>query len=317
MLFVYDGLRSQDHIQIGRGVLFLFYVQLLGCLAIPIEYGRKAKQVSRPFCFYECLSVGACGRGKIFCVMMSFDLILSCMMTVLSDNSEVVVYKATMFPWPLFWPFDLYFAFLLVVWETLSGTSIAVLGDAGVGKTQLYHTLQGKVYDNPKQTNMEDIPEFDYECNGKTYKIKNGEDLGGNEVYRSDWGDLVKGKDIIVFIFDVNKYLTEPEYEKDTNSIMDDVWRLLKENKKENKHICIGSHFDELKSYKEEKAIRDVLEKLKNKPYSELVKKNFGLIDVRDKKQVEEIFKKVLEKREGLKDIFKKALEKCMGFYEK
>lgn len=66
MLFVYDGLRSQDHIQIGRGVLFLFYVQLLGCLAIPIEYGRKAKQVSRPFCFYVCLSVGACGRGKIF-----------------------------------------------------------------------------------------------------------------------------------------------------------------------------------------------------------------------------------------------------------
>ena len=69
MLFVYDGLRSQNHIQIGRGVLFLFYVQLLGCLAIPIEYGRKAKQVSLPFCFYECLSVGACGRGKIFCVM--------------------------------------------------------------------------------------------------------------------------------------------------------------------------------------------------------------------------------------------------------
>jgi hypothetical protein len=76
---------------------------------------------------------------------------------------------------------------------------------------------------------------------------------------------------------------------------MDDVWRLLKENKKENKHICIGSHFDELKSYKEEKAIGDVQDKLKNKPYSKLVKRNFGVIDVRDKKQVEGIFKKVLE----------------------
>lgn len=76
---------------------------------------------------------------------------------------------------------------------------------------------------------------------------------------------------------------------------MDDVWRLLKENKKENKHICIGSHFDELKSYKKEKAIADVQDKLKNKPYSELVKWNFDVIDVRDKKEVEGIFKKVLK----------------------
>ncbi len=294
MLFVYDGLRSQNHIQIGRGVLFLFYVQLLGCLAIPIEYGRKAKQVSRPFCLYVCLSVGACGRGKFFCVMMNFNLILSCMMTVLSDNSEVVVYKAI---FPPVWILLPLFAFLGfgMLWKVLSGTSIAVLGDPGVGKTQLYYTLQGKGICPSIQTNKNDIPEFDYECNGKTYKIKKGEDWGGNEGQKSNWGDLVKGKDIIVFIFDVNRYLTEPEYEKDTNSNMDDVWRLLKENKKENKHICIGSHFDELKSYKKEKAIADVQDKLKNKPYSELVKWNFDVIDVRDKKQVEGIFKKVLK----------------------
>lgn len=69
MLFVYDGLRSQDHIQIGRGVLFLFYVQLLGCLAIPIEYGRKAKQVSRPFCFMCVCLLGLADGVKVFCVM--------------------------------------------------------------------------------------------------------------------------------------------------------------------------------------------------------------------------------------------------------
>jgi GTPase SAR1 family protein len=216
-------------------------------------------------------------------------------MTVLSGNSEVVVYKAIFPPVWILLPLFALLGLGLVVWINLSGTSIAVLGAAGVGKTQLYYTMQGKVYDEPKQTNWDDIPEFDYECNGKTYKIKNGEDWGGNEGLRSNWGDLVKGKDIIVFIFDVNKYLTEPEYEKYTNSIMDDVWRLLKENKKENKHICIGSHFDELKSYKEEKAIGDVQDKLKNKPYSKLVKRNFGVIDVRDKKQVEGIFKKVLK----------------------
>lgn len=227
--------------------------------------------------------------------MMNFNLILSCMMTVLSDNSEVVVYKAIFPPVWILLPLFALLGLGLVVWINLSGTSIAVLGAAGVGKTQLYYTMQGKVYDEPKQTNWDDIPEFDYECNGKTYKIKNGEDWGGNEGLRSDWGDLVKGKDIIVFIFDVNKYLTEPEYEKDTNSIMAEVWSLLKVNKKENKHICIGSHFDELKSYKEDKAIGDVQNKLKNKPYSELVKRNFGVIDVRDKKQVEEIFKKVLK----------------------
>jgi GTPase SAR1 family protein len=216
-------------------------------------------------------------------------------MTVLSGNSEVVVYKAIFPPVWILLPLFALLGLGLVVWINLSGTSIAVLGAAGVGKTQLYYTMQGKVYDDPKQTNKDDIPEFDYECNGKTYKIKNGEDWGGNEGQRSVWWDLVKGKDIIVFIFDVNKYLTEPEYEKYTNSIMDDVWRLLKENKKENKHICIGSHFDELKSYKEEKAIGDVQDKLKNKPYSKLVKRNFGVIDVRDKKQVEGIFKKVLK----------------------
>jgi len=219
-------------------------------------------------------------------------------MTVLSGNSEVVVYKAI---FPLVWilpPFLAILGFLVVwKWAKLSGTSIAVLGDAGVGKTQLYYTLQGKVYDDPKQTSRDDIPEFDYECNGKTYKIKNGVDWGGNEVQRSVWEDLVKGKDIIVFIFDVNKYLTVPEYEKETNSIMEEVWKLLEKNEKENKHICIGSHFDELKSYENEKdkAKVDVLNKLKNTPYSELVKRNFDLIDVRDKKQVEGIFKKVLE----------------------
>ena len=301
MLFVYDGLRSQDHIQIGRGVLFLFYVQLLGCLAIPIEYGRKAKQVSRPFCFYVCLSVGACGRGKIFCVMMNFNLILSCMMTVLSDNSEVVVYKAIFPPvWIVGGVLAFFGLFGLVTWIVCHGTSIAVLGAAGVGKTQLYYTMRGKGICPSIQTNRDDIPEFDYECNGKTYKIKNGEDWGGNEGLRSDWGDLVKGKDIIVFIFDVNKYLTEPEYEKDANSIMAEVWSLLKVNKKENNHICIGSHVDELlkscTSYDtKEKAISAVQEKLKSKVYSNLVKRNFDLIDVRDKKQVEGIFKKVLK----------------------
>lgn len=226
--------------------------------------------------------------------MMNFNLILSCMMTVLSDNSDVVVYKAIFPPVWILLPLLSILGLVVWKWKKLSGTSIAVLGAEGVGKTQLYYTLQGKVYDDPKQTNWDDIPEFDYECNGKTYKIKNGEDWGGNEGLRSVWWDLVKGKDIIVFIFDVNKYLTEPEYEKKTNSIMADVWNLLKVNEKENKHICIGSHLDELKSYKKEKAKADVQDKLKNTPYSELVKRNFDLIDVRDKKQVEGIFKKVL-----------------------
>jgi GTPase SAR1 family protein len=223
------------------------------------------------------------------------------MMTVLSGNSEVVVYKAIFPPVWILLPLLSILGFLVVwKWEKLSGTSIAVLGRAGVGKTQLYYTLQGKGICPSKQTNWDDIPEFDYECNGKTYKIKSGEDCGGNEGQRSGWGDLVKGKDIIVFIFDVNKYLTEPEYEKDTNSIMAEVWSLLKVNKKENNHICIGSHVDELlkscTSYDtKEKAISAVQEKLKSKVYSNLVKRNFDLIDVRDKKQVEGIFKKVLK----------------------
>ena len=103
--------------------------------------------------------------------MMNFNLILSCMMTVLSDNSEVVVYKAIFPPVWILLPLFALLGLGLVVWINLSGTSIAVLGAAGVGKTQLYYTMQGKVYDEPKQTNWDDIPEFDYECNGKTYKI--------------------------------------------------------------------------------------------------------------------------------------------------
>ena len=105
----------------------------------------------------------------------------------------------------------------------IQGKKLAVLGMKNAGKTRFYRFLQNKEYIEgyDEVTEISSIESFTYTCsNGSKIKIQKGYDYGGaRDLIKAHYEDLLKDSDIVVFVFDLHRFLNDMEYQKDTNSI--------------------------------------------------------------------------------------------------
>lgn len=185
----------------------------------------------------------------------------------------------------------------LIVWiinKILKGNKIAVLGPQGSGKTTFLNYLRGKEnYYETNATGKERYEGFSFKLSsGKEITIKSGEDIGGGDLYRELYEDLIKKSDSVVFIFDINKYLSDEEYEKMTNARMQFVYEKFCSNFNE-KEIPrrISIILSHSKNYKEDEAeffkkIREL--KKSKKDYSKILR-NFHACDMTNPKDMENL----------------------------
>ena len=134
--------------------------------------------------------------------------------------------------WLIISPVIIYFL-MLIGWffRKVQGKSLVVLGMKGAGKTRFYRFLQNKPFIEG-ESGIDEYEEFEYKKqDGKTIYIRKGKDIGGSEDYINQYEDMIKKCDILVFCFDLNRYLSDSTYEKQVNARFDFVCRKFKELK--------------------------------------------------------------------------------------
>ena len=179
---------------------------------------------------------------------------------------------------------------------TTQGKSIGILGMQESGKTSLLNILRRVAYNQYTATNVDAYKDFDCEINGKSYRIKSGADIGGDELYIPKYyRDLIPTYDIIFFIFNVNKYLKSIKYMTETNARLEFVHRHLLEKYKTEasikKHlVVIGSHMDNLSESEQKNALSRCQNSIKFKTYSMMFNNNFMLLDLTKPGKVRSMF---------------------------
>lgn len=113
--------------------------------------------------------------------------------------------------------------------------SIAILGMPGAGKTTLLHFLQGlpeskEVFVTPDEGL--DYNEYIYcKKDGTKVPIASGKDISGVEYAQKEYPPLIRGNDIILFLFSLKKYAFDSSYKAKVQSRLDLIKALLERKK--------------------------------------------------------------------------------------
>ena len=206
------------------------------------------------------------------------------------------------FPFPINKLLEVFVPIILDVTTTVDGKSIGVLGMPESGKTQFYMTLKNEKYTQGEATGMDEYPQFDFVIHGKKIKVKSGKDIGGGEMYiQSYYEDFIKEKDIIVFVFDIKRYLEDSKYARDVRSRLEFVWRKLLEKtgimdyvraffEIKRRYILLASHGDQLTA-EQKKNVKSILfNSIQGKEYAEMFHNNMYITDLRDRDKLMELF---------------------------
>lgn len=160
-----------------------------------------------------------------------------------------------------------------------TGKKLAVLGMERAGKSTLYNMLRTGEPGTHLNTTIEEYGEFTIK--DRKIKIKKGKDIGGGPEFIQYYEDLIKQNEIIIFVFNVSKYLNDLIYQRETKDRLDFVYRKSKEyNKEMNNLVMIASHIDILSSDKQKTAMKEILNTISGKQYNEMFKNNFFVMNI-------------------------------------
>ena len=177
---------------------------------------------------------------------------------------------------------------------------LAILGPNEAGKTTLWNYFAGKPF-SPIYKQTEGKETISFEAYGvvwttqkpKDYKVK-GHDINGNEDYiRIYWKDLIKDSDMIIFVFNANKYLeNELEYQRDVNQRLQFVKSTIEKQTdgKKRKVWLLGSYADKLKNREED--WKKIINLINKKPYRD-ISNNSGCYNLTDAKELEKYYQKM------------------------
>lgn len=173
-----------------------------------------------------------------------------------------------------------------------TGKKLAILGMERSGKTTLYNMLRTGEPGKPLQTSIEEVGDF--VVKDRKIKIKKGKDIGGGESLISYYEDLIRESEIIIFIFNVSKFLNDSTYQRDTKDRLDYIYRKVKEYNKEMKNIVmIASHLDVLPDDKQKKSMEEILSVINGKLYQEMFKNNFFIISIVNNEHINKLKEKI------------------------
>lgn len=138
-----------------------------------------------------------------------------------------------------------------LVWgDILFGKKITILGQRTTGKTTLFNFLMnGEFTDTYEQTVFKKKikKEMKHKFKHLNLRLKinpNSYDVGGSQDQHGVWKKLSEEANVLIYLFDVNKWMNNPEYleveiERDI-SVIENIIR----SKKDLKVILVGTHID-------------------------------------------------------------------------
>lgn len=105
---------------------------------------------------------------------------------------------------------------------------MAVLGMTGAGKTLWYDFLCGTNYAGKMTPGARDIPAFELKFGERKVEIKCGKDIGGyEENVRPYYKILIESNDVILFFFDISKYVNDIQYKRTVEARLDFVFNVI------------------------------------------------------------------------------------------
>lgn len=180
--------------------------------------------------------------------------------------------------------------------------SISVLGLNGAGKTSLLMALGAKLSDTTTTGTLrvETYQSFKIKVNGEDKRIKKGKDIGGGESFitadisteESYLQFIVRTKDIILFLFDVNAFIEKPEgynqYRQDNLARLNIIFQAAKENQKTGSIKLFATHKNEfVNNGGNEKNVIERIREMARIYDSEPLFDNLKVIDTNDLKDIQ------------------------------
>lgn len=171
----------------------------------------------------------------------------------------------------------------------VKGHSLAVLGMQGAGKTQFLSNIRNIDYNEYSATSGEEKYEkFKTKIGNREVTIEGGMDIPGGPEYIKDYYKvLVDKNEIIFFIFNSYDYLNNRDYRNETQARLDLIFDLIEGKGKST--MLFGTFADRFKDDSERReAYNRIKESVSNKSYYPLFKSNYAILDMRNKKELNE-----------------------------
>jgi GTPase SAR1 family protein len=193
------------------------------------------------------------------------------------------------------WVYILSSALILFGWfyRKVKGKRLVVLGMKGAGKTRFYRFLQNKPYVE-EETEVDNYEGVVYKKkNGETVLIKKGKDIGGSEDYVKQYYEkMIAENDILIFCFDISRYLIDTAYMKQVNNRFEFISRKYKELKKDKYNfVKLATHVDKTPNPKE--ALKKFNSMIEKKDYKIDFKKNLYPVDVTNEQELQKVVDKI------------------------
>jgi len=185
---------------------------------------------------------------------------------------------------------------IIIALITTSGKTLAIIGMQMAGKTTMWNMLRNGYSDkNYSPTGKEQVGEFVLKNGDRQIKIKKSLDVGGGDEYlKLYWNQLIKENEIIIFIFNIQKYLNDLEYQRQTNARLDFICEKASESNREMKNmVMIASHIDLFPSGEQKDADQKVLRAMTGKSYEKMFKENYCAINLTDKPSIDKLVNEI------------------------
>lgn len=176
---------------------------------------------------------------------------------------------------------------------------LGILGMQASGKTRFLSFIR-KIPFVEISTSRSQYEEFKYTlANGKSITIKSGVDMGGGIVYRVDYDKIINESDVILYFFDINRYLNNAidgdneNYQRSCNSRFEHIYSRVLEEKKN--VVIIATHRD--KYPLSENEIKQKFDNLvQAKSYKSMLK-NVQYVNLTSPKEISNLVEKIFNSK--------------------
>lgn len=174
---------------------------------------------------------------------------------------------------------------------------LGILGMQGAGKTRFLRFLQKKPFIEGTSS-RDSYTQFKYTLQSKKeITILAGVDIGGGNVFRGDYNKILQSSDVILYFFDINRYLKNELdqdgvlYQRSCNSRFEHIYS---QKKQSNKSVeIIATHKDHVPFSENEMKFKfDTLIQNGNKSYKEMLQ-NIHYVNLTSASETKNLIEKI------------------------
>jgi hypothetical protein len=173
---------------------------------------------------------------------------------------------------------------------TTKSNKLGLIGMEGSGKTTFFNNLRN-IRCISESSKKEAYQRFSLKLkSGINICIEKAFDGEGAKSFIIEYRDIVFKNNVIIYFFDVNKYLTEIDYNRECNSRLDFIYPMINDQKQ---FIIVASHSDQ-NNAPIDLIKQKVLKEVSDKSFAKLFNKHFYTVNLSDKNEIESLLNKIM-----------------------